>query len=186
MDTKVPKTRQLGDLRSPVLDPQLELGPAHPGAWPHVRRFRAPRRFRPAAQLPARRAPAQALEELRMRRAAPLRREQHPLCQRHQDRRVGARQALPFRAARRRRGADRLGLRLGRHPSQILLRLACAGELPRRHARHARHRAARGRADEEPRRGDHGACFGRPASPTCRSASISPRRRCSSNCRRRE
>ena len=43
-------------------------------------------------------APGSA-RQFRLRRSAPLRRQQHPLRHRHQDRRVGARQALPLRAA---------------------------------------------------------------------------------------
>ena len=41
-------------------------------------------------------------------------------------------------------------------PSPALLRLAAAGKLPRRHARHARHRAAVGGLLQRPRRGDQG------------------------------
>ncbi len=42
-----------------------------------------------------------------------------------------------FRAIGRRRRADRVGFRLGRGASSHQLRLACAGQLPRRYARHA-------------------------------------------------
>ena len=59
-----------------------------------------------------------------------------------------------------------------------------ADQRARRHARHARHRPAGGRADAEPRRGDHVASETKPAWERCRSASTSPRRRCSSSCRR--
>ncbi len=132
---------------------ELALGPRAAGAGPHQCRLRDARRFPPPAPLSPR--PGQAgPEELQPRRAAGLRRQQHPLSHRHQDRRMGARQALPLRAARRRPGPDRVGLRLGGRASPALLRLAAAGEFPRRHARHARHRAAVGRPHEAPRRGD--------------------------------
>ena len=98
----------------------------------------------------------QALADFRARGAAHLRRQQHPVPHLDEDRGVGTRQALPLRAARRRPASGALGLRLGGGAPPSLLRLAAAGEFPGRHARHARHRAALGRADEAARRGDQG------------------------------
>ena len=139
--------------------------------------FRRLHRYRLVARAPGAR-------ELRPRRASPLRRQQHPLRHRDQDRRMGARQALPLRAAGPRRRADRLGLRLGRGPSPALLRLARCRRTARPACSACAARCPAVRADEAPRRGDHVAAQARPASPTCRSASISSSRRCSSSCSR--
>ena len=92
--------------------------------------------------------------EIRARRAAGLRRQQHPLHHLDQDRRMGARQALPLGAAHARRRADPVGLRLGRRAPQALHALAQAGELQGRADRAARHRQSRLRADGAPRQGD--------------------------------
>ena len=93
--------------------------------------------------------------EVRARRAPGLRRQQHPLHHLDQDRRMGARQALPFRAAHpHQQRSDPLGLRLGGRASQALRALAQAGELQGRAHRHARHRGAGFRPDGAARRGD--------------------------------
>src|ERR1700688_2274187 len=57
---------------------ELALGSGDPVARPHVGRFRAPDRFRSLAPLPAGACP-QRLEGLALRRAAAVRRQQHPL-----------------------------------------------------------------------------------------------------------
>ena len=134
----------------------LALEPRAAGAGPHAMSISRCASIS-AACMPIGSTGRGGAEGFELRRAAALRRQQHPLCHRHQDRRMGARQALPLRAARRRPGADRVGFRLRRGASPALLRLAAAGEFPRRDARHARHRAALGRADAAPRRGDRGA-----------------------------
>ena len=91
---------------------------------------------------------------VRPRRAAGFRRQQHPLPDLDQDRRVGARQALALGAAAARRRSDHLGLRLGGRASQALFAVAQAGELQGRPRRPARHRRSVVRPDEAPRRGD--------------------------------
>src|SRR6516162_6689389 len=74
--------------------PALQLGPGVAGARHHGGRLRGTGRLPPAAPLSA--EPRQASAgEVRARRAARLRRQQHPLHHLDQDRRVGARQALP-------------------------------------------------------------------------------------------
>ena len=108
------------------LEPHWNWGRALPAPGRHGRRLRDPGRFPPPAALPPGARPRGAAQ-LRMRRPAAVRRQQHPLRQRHQDRRMGARQVLPLRAADRGRRADRLGLRLGRGPPPALLRLARPG-----------------------------------------------------------
>ncbi len=133
----------------------LALEPRAAGAGPHQCRFRGARRFPPPACLPARPGEGGA-EGVEPRRAAALRRQQHPLCHGHQDRRMGARQALPLRAAGRRSGAGLVGFRLRGRASPALLRLAAGEPFPRRDAGDARHGAAFGRADAAPRRGDRG------------------------------
>ena len=185
MDTKVPRTRKIdGELGAPRARSAMELGPPHPGARATCPSISSGASISTGCAPTGWRARAQALKNSQCGALLLFDVNNIRYVTAHQDRRMGARQALPLRAARRRRGADRLGFRLGRRASPALLRLAAPGELPRRHARHARHRAARGRADEEPCRGDHGPPAARPASRTCRSASTSPRRRCSSSCRR--
>ena len=114
---------------------------------------------------------------VRPRRAAAVRREQHPLRLGHQDRRVGARQARPLRAAGARPGADRVGLRLGRRAPPALLALAAEGALQGGPGRPARHRAAELRPHEAPRRGDRRAAARRRRRQACRSASTSSSRR---------
>ena len=91
---------------------------------------------------------------IRSRRAAAVRRQQHPLRHLDQDRRMGARQAVALGAADPRRRSDPVGLRLGRRAPQALFALAQAGELQGRPGRPARHRRSRLRPDEAPRRGD--------------------------------
>ena len=82
--------------------------------------------------------------EVRPRRAPGVRRQQHPLHHLDQDRRMGARQALPLGAAHaHQRRSDPVGLRLGRRASQALCALAQAGELQGRPDRPARHRRRR-------------------------------------------
>ena len=81
--------------------------------------------------------------EIRSRRAAGVRRQQHPLHHLDQDRRMGARQAFALGAADARRRSDPVGLRLGRRPPQALYAVAQAGELQGRPRRPARHRAIR-------------------------------------------
>ena len=139
MDQISPRTRS----RAEDLRPALSLGARTCRRWGTMGgRLRGARRFRPPAPLPLGRAQAGA-GELRPRRAAALRRQQHPLRHRHQDRRMGARQALPLRAARQRAGADPVGFRLGRRAPPAVFAVAQAGELQGRPARHARHHAAR-------------------------------------------
>ena len=114
---------------------------------------------------------------------APLRPEQHPLRHEHAHRRVGARQERALHAARARRGADPLGLRVGRSPPPAVRALAPPGELPRWCLAHARRHAGRDRHSGQawPRR-SRTSCAGS-ASRTSRSAStwrISSRSRRSS------
>ena len=109
--------------------PALQLGPRAAGARHHGRRFRGARRLPPPASLSAG-ARAPGAGEIRARRAARLRRQQHPLHHLDQDRRMGARQALPLGAAHaRQRRPDPVGFRLGRRASQTLCAVAEAGEL---------------------------------------------------------
>ena len=79
--------------------------------------------------------------KIRAWRAARLRRQQYPLLHLDQDRRVGARQAVPLGAdhAHQQR-SDPVGFRLGGGASQALHALAQAGELQGRPDRAARHR----------------------------------------------
>ena len=133
--------------------PALQLGPPPAGARHHGRRLRGARRLPPHAPLPARPGASRA-RSLRSRRAAAVRRQQHPLRHLDQDRRMGARQAVALGAADPRRRSDPVGLRLGRRASPALLALAQAGELQGRPGRPARHRRSRLRPDEAPRRGD--------------------------------
>ena len=133
--------------------PALQLGPPSAGARHHGRRFRGARRLPPAAALSAR-PRARRAGEVRPRRAAAVRRQQHPLRHLDQDRRMGARQAFALDAADPRPGSDPVGLRLGRGPSQALFAVAQAGELQGRPRRPARHRRSGVRPDEAPRRGD--------------------------------
>ena len=109
----------------------------------------------------------QSLAELAGRLAAAVRREQHPLRQRHQDRRMGAGQDVPLLPADRRRQPLCLGFRLGRGAPPALFRLAGARSLPRRRRRHARHDPARIRPDaqirQDDRRADQGCRHGRHA-----------------------
>src|SRR5262249_6307449 len=75
----------------------LQLGPGVAGARHHGGRLRGTGRLPPAAPLSA--EPRQAgAGKIRARRAARLRRQQHPLHHLDQDRRAGARQALPLLA----------------------------------------------------------------------------------------
>ena len=131
----------------------LQLGPGAAGARHHGGRFRGTRRLPPPAPLPA--EPGQAgAGKIRARRAARVRRQQYPLHHLDQDRRVGARQALPLGAADPRRRSHPVGLRLGRRAPQALYALAQAGELQGRPHRPARHRQSGIRADGAPRQGD--------------------------------
>ena len=133
--------------------PALQLGPPSAGARHHGRRLRGARRLPPPAALPARPRPCRA-GEIRSRRAAAVRRQQHPLRHLDQDRRMGPRQAFALDAADPRPGSDPVGLRLGRRPSQALLAVAAAGKLQGRPGRSARHRRSGVRPDEAPCRGD--------------------------------
>ena len=133
--------------------PALQLGARAAGARHHGRRFRGARRLPAAAPLSPRPRPAGA-GEVEPRRAAGVRRQQHPLPHLDQDRRMGARQALPLGAAAAQGRPDPVGLRLGRRAPQALHALAQAGELQGRPDRPARHRQPRLRADEAPCRGD--------------------------------
>ena len=133
--------------------PALQLGPRAAGARHHGGRFRGAGRLPPPAPLPAV-AGAAGAGEIRPRRAAGVRRQQHPLPHLDQDRRVGARQALALGAAHPRRRADPVGFRFGRRAPQALHALAQAGELQGRPDRPARHRQSRLRTDEAPRGGD--------------------------------
>ena len=99
---------------------------------------------------------APGTEELRSRRDPDLRRQQHPLHHEHEHRRMGARQDVPLRAARRRRLAASVGFRLGRGPSPAPCTLARARALPCGHAGPARRRAAECRAHARLRAGDQG------------------------------
>ncbi len=67
--------------------------------------------------------------EIRTRRLARLRRQQHPLHHLDQDRRMGARQALALGAADTHGRADSVGFRLRRRASQTLYAVAGAGQL---------------------------------------------------------
>ncbi len=115
--------------------------------------------------------------EIRARRAAGLRRQQYPLHHLDQDRRMGARQALPLGAAHPRRRPDPVGFRLGRRAPQALHAVAQAGELQGRADRAARHRQSRLRADGAPCQGDRLADQGGRRLTRCRSASTSSSRR---------
>ena len=156
--------------------PALQLGPRAAGARHHGGRFRGAGRL-PAAPPLSALARAPGAGEIRARRAPGLRRQQYPLHHLHQDRRVGARQALPLGAARARRRADPVGLRLRRRAPQALHALAQAGELQGRPDRAARHRQSRLRADGAPRQGDRVAAQGGRRATRCRSASTSSSRR---------
>ena len=133
--------------------PALQLGPPSAGARHHGRRFRGARRLPAHAPLPARPRAGRA-RGLRSRRAAVVRRQQHPLRHLDQDRRMGARQAFALDAAAARRRSDPVGLRLGGGPSQALFAVAQAGELQGRPRRLARHGRSRLRPDEASRRGN--------------------------------
>ena len=98
---------------------------------------------------------------------SPVRPEQHPLRHEHAHRRVGARQERPLGAAAARRGADPVGLRLGRAASQALCAVAAAGELPRRRRADARGDAARDRRAGPAGRDD---CATSCGSAVCRGA----------------
>ena len=134
--------------------PALQLGRALAGVRHHGGRFRGARRLPATASLSAR-AHQSGAGEVRPRRAPGLRRQQHPLHHLDQDRRMGARQALPLCAAHpHQQRSDPLGLRLGGRASQALRALAQAGELQGRAHRHARHRGAGFRPDGAARQGD--------------------------------
>ena len=105
--------------------PALQLGPPPAGARHHGRRLRGARRLPPAAPLSAR-PRARRAGEVRPRRAAAVRRQQHPLRHLDQDRRMGPRQAFALDAADPRPGSDPVGLRLGRRPSQALFAVAAS------------------------------------------------------------
>ena len=133
--------------------PALQLGAGPAGARHDGSRFRGTGRLSPAAPVSA--EPGQAgAGELGARRAARLRRQQHPLRHLDEDRRMGARQAVPVGAARPRPGADPVGFRLGRRAPQALYPLAQARELQGGAHRPARHGQSRVRADGAPRQGD--------------------------------
>ena len=140
-------------IRAEDINPRYNWGRALPALGTMGVDFEERVDYRRLHKLPARPRPPGA-GELQPRRAAGVRRQQHPLPDLDQDRRMGARQALALGAAAAERRADHLGLRLGRRAPQALLALAQAGELPRRPRRTARHRRAAVRADEAPRRGD--------------------------------
>ena len=97
----------------------------------------------------------QALEKSELGVAARLRRQQYPVLHLDQDRRVGARQAVPLGAdhAHQQR-SDPVGFRLGGGAPQALHALAQAGELQGRPDRPARHGQSRLRPDGAPRQGD--------------------------------
>ena len=140
--------------------PALQLGPGAAGARHHGCRLRGAGRLPAAASLPARPREAGA-GEIRAWLAARLRRQQYPLLHLDQDRRVGARQAVPLGAdhAHQQR-SDPVGFRLGGGAPQALHAVAQAGELQGRPDRPARHGQSRVRPDGAPRQGDRVAAQG--------------------------
>ena len=108
--------------------------------------------------------------EVRARRAPGLRRQQHSLHHLHQDRRMGARQALPFRASHPRHNEPILwdfGSAAVHHQlyTPWLKPENCKAGL----IGHARHCQPRFRPDGAACQGDRFAACTRPASATCRS-----------------
>jgi tripartite-type tricarboxylate transporter receptor subunit TctC len=118
----------------------------------------------------------QALENSELRRAAALRRQQYPLRDIHQDRRMGARQAFALRAADGHGRADPVGFRLSRRPSQALFAWLVPENCRAGLVGTARHRAALLRPDEKSRRGDR-VLLREAGVATCLSASTLSNRR---------